>query len=152
MATTYRSVMPQPRAESDAWDALNLSAALEQCIDGETVRNEWPSEHGDSSGEIFATLEDYHAPDGNTYHILFTSDWSNCHDPWTDTHATLYNASDPEESAEFARDVAEWEAKPETDPDYQGDADDEEDIPAESTPTPAGWDSVDGGGWTPEPS
>jgi len=138
MSKTYRSVMPQPADESAAWDAMGLSEALDECQDGESVRNEWPSEHGDSSGEIFSTLEDYHAPDGKTYHILFTTDWSNYHAPWTDTHATLYDVGDPDDVAEFKADVAEWEAKPETDPDYPDD-DSEDDAATE------GWDAIDTG-------
>lgn len=142
MAITLRSVMPQSREARERWDALGLSDALDQCIDGDEVRNEWPSEHGDSSGEIFATLEDYQAPDGHTYHVLFTTDWSNSWSPWTDTRATLYRTDDPEDMVEFRADVAEWEAKPEYDPDYQGD-DEESDQGYWRIVTPQGVACVD---------
>ena len=125
----------------EPWDAMGLDAALNDAVDGAETRNERPSEHGDSSGEMFAVAESRTLADGKTYHIIFTTTWCNDWSPWTSgsTLADLYDSSNPADVAAFRADVAEWEARPELAPDFQ----DDEDIDPESSPVPPGWDAVE---------
>lgn len=125
------------------WNAMGLDAALDQCIDGAETRNEWPSEHRASEGEMFATLENYVGPDGVTYHVLFWTTYCNDWSPWTSdsTHATLYRTDDADDMEEFAADIAEWEDMPELDPCYSPDEDTDEEE-GDNPTAPHGWDSV----------